>query len=95
MLNVLITGGGRGIGLELARQLNQKPATEIAKILVTTRAEPSKELQELMSVAGNRIIHILCDVNVQESVNQMAVDVDAKLDGEGLDMLINNVGVSV
>lgn len=92
MSTVLVTGGGRGIGLELVRQLVQLPESQISLILVTTRG-PSQSLDELISSSAGRIIQVQCEITDDNSVKQAAAVIEAKLAGKGLDILINNVGV--
>jgi NAD(P)-dependent dehydrogenase (short-subunit alcohol dehydrogenase family) len=94
MANVLVTGGGRGLGLELARQLAEMPESSISKVFVTTRGNPSAELCTVMETAGKRVVHIKCEVIDNVSVQRAAAEIEEKLQGGGLDILINNVGVS-
>lgn len=91
MANVLVTGGGRGIGLGLVRQLADDPS--VAKLFVTTRGSPPVELSAIIDAAGKKVIHILCEVVETASVRRAAAEVEEKLEGEGLDILINNIGV--
>lgn len=93
MSHIAITGGGRGIGLELARQLEQLPTSRVAKVFVTTRG-PSDELDKLIAKSAGRIVNIGCEVTDDASVEKAAAEIEAQLGGKGLDMLVNNVGVS-
>ncbi|KAM3478158.1 hypothetical protein MY5147_002319 [Beauveria neobassiana] len=92
MSTILITGGGRGIGYELARQLAQLPPSRVSLILVTTRG-PSKVLENLVSASSGRVVRVACEATDELSVKAAASEVEAKLAGRGLDILINNVGV--
>ncbi|KAF5135182.1 C-factor [Metarhizium anisopliae] len=92
MSTVLVTGGGRGIGLELVRQLVQLPESRISLVLVTTRG-PSQPLDELISSSAGRIVQVQCEITDDNSVKQAAAVIEAKLAGKGLDILINNVGI--
>ncbi|KAL7947574.1 hypothetical protein V8C42DRAFT_289236 [Trichoderma barbatum] len=92
MANVLITGAGRGVGLTLARLLVELPESTISKVFVTTRRAPSDELRKIMDNAGERIVHIECEVVDGASVKRAAAEVEEKLGGEGLDILVNNIG---
>jgi NAD(P)-dependent dehydrogenase (short-subunit alcohol dehydrogenase family) len=91
MANALVTGGGRGLGLALVRQLADDPS--IAKLFVTTRGSPTAELNTIIDSAAKKVIHIKCEVVDTASVRQAAAEIEEKLDGEGLDILINNIGV--
>lgn len=94
MSTIVITGGGRGVGLELVRQFGDMPASRVSTILVTTRGSPPKQLQELISGSAGRILHIQCEITKGVSVRQAAAEIESKLAPKGLDILINNVGVS-
>ncbi|KAH8821962.1 putative short chain oxidoreductase [Xylogone sp. PMI_703] len=93
MSNILITGGGRGLGLELTRQLRQLPKSRISRVFVTTRGPPSKELQEAIAGSDGRIIHLHCEITDENSVRQAVAELESRLGNEGLDILINNAGV--
>lgn len=92
MANVLVTGGGRGLGLSLVRQLADD--SSIAKLFVTTRGSLPAELSAIINASGKKVIHIKCEVVETASVQRAAAEVEEKLEGEGLDVLINNIGVS-
>ncbi|KAL7906504.1 hypothetical protein GGI35DRAFT_482662 [Trichoderma velutinum] len=92
MANVLVTGGGRGLGLALVRLLVSLPESTISKVFVTTRGTPSENLRKILDTAGERVVHIECEVVDTTSVKRAAAEVEEKLGGEGLDILINNVG---
>mgnify|MGYP005987349173 CR=1 FL=1 len=95
MANVFITGGGRGIGLELARQLIEQPASRIARVYITTRSK-SDEAQALFFTHPDRLTILEChDVTDQATVRLLAIELDKKLGDKGLDILINNIGVSI
>ena len=79
MAKILITGGSRGIGLELARQL----AMRGDDVIVACRRK-SPALDELPI----RIIEGI-DVTDDAAIQSLA----RALDGEGLDILINNAGI--
>ncbi len=85
---VLITGGSRGLGLVLAREL----VAEGAKVAIIARdsAEVARAEQDLR-VRGGDILAITGDVRIRESA-QGAVDQTIAHFGK-LDVLINDAGV--
>jgi len=84
VMNVVITGANRGIGLELAKQYQEKGASVTAIC-----RESSDELDE---IADQVISHI--DVVDMSAVNSMASILNSFLpEDEKIDVLINNAGV--
>ena len=79
--SVLITGAGRGIGLELARQY----AAEGWRVHATSR--DAKGARPLERIEGDVVTHRL-DVTKGVQVSALARD----LKGEPIDLLINNAG---
>ncbi|OAA70928.1 NAD(P)-binding domain protein [Akanthomyces lecanii RCEF 1005] len=92
MSTILITGGGRGIGYELAKQLVRLPVSEVALVLVTARG-PSKLLDGLVAASAGRVLRFHCEATDQQSVEAFAAELDTKLAGRGVDILVNNIGV--
>lgn len=84
----VITGGSRGLGLQMARQL----AREGANLAILARNEPELEAayQELID-SGADVLVIPCDVSDQQQV-KAAIDEVMEQYGR-LDVLINNAGV--
>jgi len=85
--SVLITGGSRGLGLVLAREL----AREGARLTIVARDddELGRAAEELRST-GADVLAIPCDVTVAEQV-EGTVDAAVRHHG-GLDVLVNNAG---
>ncbi len=79
MATALITGANRGIGLELCRHLSERGDRVIA---ACRRASP--DLEGL----GVRVIDDV-DVSSDDSVRSLA----QKLEGERIDVLVNNAGI--
>lgn len=87
---VLVTGGSRGLGLELARQL----VAEGARVAICARdaAELERARQDLAR-RGGHVLTVECDVTDRDAVNRMVARVRAELGG--LDVLVNNAGTIV
>ena len=85
---VLITGGSRGLGLVLAREL----ADEGARIAICARdgAELERARQDL-ETRGVEVLDAICDLRNQNEVNQLVEDVLTRFGR--IDVLINNAGV--
>lgn len=86
--SVFITGGSRGLGLLMARELAEEGAC------LTLVSRDNKDLQaaesELMDT-GARVLTFTCDVRDQKQV-QEAIDASVKVQGS-IDVLINNAGI--
>lgn len=91
MQRILITGANRGIGLELVRQLLQRPDTYI---LATCRQpEKATELHHLAQQCPGQLVILPLDVSDQASIEASVQAVQQYVDG--LDVLINNAGISL
>lgn len=85
---VLITGGSRGLGLVLAREL----ASEGARVAICARdGEELARAQSDLEAAGAEVFAAVCDVRVQANVERLINDVCMRF-GQ-IDVLINNAGV--
>lgn len=85
---ILITGGARGLGLVLARQLAKQGADVI--ICARDEKEINKAVAQIRSLGGN-ISAFICDVSDKEAVETMVGEVTTELGG--IDILINNAGI--
>ncbi|KAK9368882.1 hypothetical protein V1509DRAFT_621768 [Lipomyces kononenkoae] len=92
MASYLVTGASRGLGLELARQLASFPASEVSRVFATARGY-APELEELAKKSSGQVVVIKLDVADEASIKQAEAEVEANLDGKGLDVLINNAGI--
>lgn len=92
--SILITGCNRGLGLEFVKQfLKLSPPPE--QIFATCRnlnAESSEELKQLASENPN-VCLVQLDVTDFERIKQVAQEVSDKLQGKGLNILLNNAGI--
>lgn len=85
---VLITGGSRGLGLVMARQL----AKEGARLVLCSRDETELENARMeLAGKGADVLVMKCDVTVEEQVNSMIANVQNEYGP--IDVLINNAGV--
>lgn len=91
MASFLITGASRGFGLALVRLLSSLPSSEVGKVFACPRGT-SPELEELAK-DSDRVVIVKLDVTNQESIAKAVIEVEKKLEGKGLDVLINNAGI--
>lgn len=85
---VLITGGGRGLGLVLARGF----AAEGAKIVICSREKIElDDARRELETAGAEVFSIVCDVTDEAAVGEMVAQAEAHFGG--IDVLVNNAGV--
>jgi short-subunit dehydrogenase len=84
---VVITGGSRGLGLELARGF----ACEGANVVLLARdREQLAAAEREIRRTGVRVVTRSCDVTNQEEVQNAIAAVTAEL---GIDVLVNNAGI--
>lgn len=81
----LITGGGTGVGLDIAK----KYVEEGAYVYITGRRE--NKLQEAVSTIGKNIDYVVADVTKKEDMEKVAEKI--KNEKGKLDILIANAGV--
>lgn len=88
---VLVTGGSRGLGLELARQL----ADRGARLAIVARGpeELEKARQELSDRGARAVLPLACDVGIPAQVKQ-TVDEVVRVLGP-IDVLVNVAGTIV
>ncbi len=85
---ILITGGSRGLGLVLARQLARKGAK--VAICARDKHELDQAVSQIRAFGGD-ISAYVCDVSDREAVATMVREATIELDG--IDILINNAGI--
>lgn len=84
----LVTGGNRGIGYQLVKQLAQKG---FKVILASRDPEMGYEAVQKLKESNLDISFVVMDVANQESIHQAAITVNERYGR--LDVLINNAGV--
>ena len=84
----LVTGGNRGIGYDLVKQLAQKG---FKVILASRDPDMGHEATQKLKESNLDVSLLVMDVNNQESIRQAAITVNERY-GK-LDVLINNAGV--
>ncbi|WP_163996140.1 SDR family NAD(P)-dependent oxidoreductase [Pyxidicoccus caerfyrddinensis] len=85
---VLVTGGSRGLGLVMARQL----VKEGARVAICAREETTLErAREELERGGGEVLAIPCDVRDQVQVEAMVAAIHERFGV--VDVLINNAGV--
>jgi len=85
---VLITGGSRGLGLELARTF----AEEGARLVICARDEAELQAAEAdLKSRGANVLAIQCDVTVRAQVDEMIRSIVGHFGS--IDVLVNNAGI--
>jgi NAD(P)-dependent dehydrogenase (short-subunit alcohol dehydrogenase family) len=85
---VVVTGGSRGLGLVLSRQL----ALEGARLVLLARSEPELRRAELdLTQRGAEVLVVPCDLRSKEQVDSAISQAAARYGG--VDVLINNAGI--
>ncbi|OTA64769.1 NAD(P)-binding protein [Hypoxylon sp. EC38] len=92
MASFLVTGSSRGFGLALVHHLASLPTSQVSKVFATARGD-SPELDQLAKKSPGRVFFVKLDVTNEASIKKAAAEVDTKLQGKGLDVLVNNAGV--
>jgi NAD(P)-dependent dehydrogenase (short-subunit alcohol dehydrogenase family) len=86
----LVTGGNRGLGLEIVRQLAQKG---LKTVLASRDAAKGRAAAEQLAGAGVQTAIVALDVNDQASIETAVAEI-LRLNGR-LDVLVNNAGISL
>jgi NAD(P)-dependent dehydrogenase (short-subunit alcohol dehydrogenase family) len=94
MATYLITGASRGIGLELTKQLLELPASQVSKVFPIARNAESDGIKQLEQKYPDRVHPVSASVDNTASVQKAVEAVKAKLNGQSLDVLVNNAGIS-
>jgi NAD(P)-dependent dehydrogenase (short-subunit alcohol dehydrogenase family) len=85
----IVTGGSRGIGKVIARQL----AEEGADVVIAARGKEQLEAaaSELSAATGRRVLAVVVDTGSKASVDELVATTVARLGG--VDILVNNAAV--
>jgi NAD(P)-dependent dehydrogenase (short-subunit alcohol dehydrogenase family) len=83
----LVTGGGTGIGLEIARCMAEAGAT----VVITGRREAV--LQEAVAELGDSVEYLVNDVTDLASLDGLVAEIEAT--HGPLDVLVNNAGINL
>jgi len=70
------------------------PPSKVSKIFAAIRSSPPDALQKLIDSSDGRVVPVQVQITDRSSVDQAAQTVSQKLNGKGLDVLINNAGMS-
>lgn len=88
---VIITGAGRGIGAELAKDFARAGADLM--LVSRTQSDLDKVAAEIKEFAPNQtVIGHACDVSDVDAVKAMVDEADKQLGG--IDVLVNNAGIN-
>ena len=79
---VVITGGSKGIGLEITKTFLKHQAN----VIILARNKPKQKIQS----KGNTVYFIECDIRNAESIDSAIKDIASKY--KSIDVLINNAG---
>ena len=85
----LVTGGGRGIGADIARALAREGAT--VSVSARTESELARVVGEIVA-AGGRSHAFIADLSQPEQAQNLVSKAEAAMGG--IDFLINNAGVA-
>lgn len=87
--NIIITGGGRGIGYYIAK----RSIDEGANVLITGRNE--KTLKEAVDCLGERAKYLVADVSKVKEIDSFLKNAKECFQGNKIDSLVSNAGISL
>ena len=85
----LVTGGSRGLGFLIARELIRQGCRRVA--ICARDLDQLAFAQELLSAEGVQVVALPCDVSDQRQVENLIQQVEERLGA--VDLLVNNAGV--
>lgn len=86
-MTAVITGGSRGIGLGIAKEL-----LKIGYTVILTARKESEEVDELKEKYGEKVVFMPCDISDINSIENLVSSVKETF-GK-IDLLVNNAGVA-
>ena len=86
--NILITGGGRGLGFYIAKRCIQ----EGAKVIITGRNEET--LKDAIQKLGNNVHYLVYDVQKINEIDNILAKAEKIFNGK-IDSLVSNAGISL
>jgi NAD(P)-dependent dehydrogenase (short-subunit alcohol dehydrogenase family) len=93
MATYLVTGASRGLGFSLATALASEPASVAGLVFLTSRNTNTPHIAELVKKSKGRVVPVQLDPNEPESLRAAVEFVATRVQGKGLDVLVNNTGV--
>lgn len=87
--NIIITGGGRGIGYYIAK----KSIDEGANVLITGRYENT--LKEAVDTLGEHAKYLVADVSKVKEIDAFLEKAKESFGGSKIDSLVSNAGISL
>ncbi|GAA2322426.1 SDR family NAD(P)-dependent oxidoreductase [Streptomyces caniferus] len=88
-LTAVVTGGSRGLGLLLARQLLRRGCDVV--LLARSEAELGRAVTRLAQWRGGTVRGVVCDVRDRAAVHDRLTEIAR--DHDGLDIVIANAGI--
>ncbi|WP_456461445.1 SDR family NAD(P)-dependent oxidoreductase [Reichenbachiella sp.] len=87
--NILITGASTGIGAACVKKFIKEGYAVYGSV------RKQEDADRLVEELGNDFHPLLFDVTDEEAIKKVAVELTTELDGQGLQLLINNAGIAV
>lgn len=88
----LVTGGAKGIGAAICKELASKGYDVVINFL-TSQKEAMSLANELSTKYGVNVLAIKCDVSKEDQVDEMVNEIESNLGG--VDVLINNAAIDL